>query len=72
MLHTPYEIEDCDSPEYVLVSQSMRRFEIFRKQPDGSWIYQSLPFSPPLLILQSIDCTLTFDEVYSKVEIENG
>ncbi len=56
--------------EYVLVSQTVRRFEVYRKQPDGSWLYQSFPFSPPPLVLQSIDCTLTFDEIYDKVEIE--
>jgi Uma2 family endonuclease len=56
--------------EYVLVTQSQRRLEVFRKQPDGSWIYQSMPFSPPPLMLQSIDCSLTPDEVYLKVEEE--
>jgi Uma2 family endonuclease len=56
--------------EYVLVSQSPRRLEVFRKQPDGTWLYQSSPFSPPPLVLQSIDCALTPDEVYHKVEEE--
>jgi Uma2 family endonuclease len=53
--------------EYVLVSQSPRRLEAFRKQPDGSWLYHSSPFSPPPFVLQSIDCELTPDEVYLKV-----
>ncbi len=54
--------------EYVLVSQAPRRLEVYRKQPDGSWLYQSYPFSPLPLILQSIDCKLTLDEVYLKVD----
>jgi Uma2 family endonuclease len=56
--------------EYVLITPSPRRFEIYRRQPDGSWLYQSWAFSPPPLVLQSIDCTLTPDEVYFKVEGE--
>lgn len=57
--------------EYVLVSQSPRRLEVYRKQADGTWLYQSSPFSPPPLVLQSIDCTLSPDEVYHKVEEED-
>ena len=58
--------------EYALVSQSPRRWEIYRRQPDDTWVYQSLPPSPPPLILQSIDCTLTLDDVYSKIEEESS
>ena len=57
--------------EYVLITQSPRRFEVYRRQADGSWLYQSWPFSPPPLVLQSIDCTLSADEVYFKVEPDN-
>ena len=58
--------------EYALVSQSPRRMEIYRRQPDDTWVYQTIPPSPPPLILQSIDCTLTLDDVYSKVEEESS
>jgi Uma2 family endonuclease len=58
--------------EYVLVTQSPRRIEVYRKQPDGSWLYQSSPFTPPPLVLASVDCTLTLDEVYLKVDEEGG
>jgi Uma2 family endonuclease len=54
--------------EYVLVSQTSRRLEIYRKQPDGSWLYQSSSFAPPPLRIESVDCTLTFDDVYLTVE----
>lgn len=56
--------------EYVLITQSPRRFEIYRRQPDGAWLYQSWAFSPPPLVLQSIGCSLTPDEVYFKVDAE--
>ncbi len=54
--------------EYVLITQFPRRFEIYRRIEDGSWLYQSWAFSPPPLVLESIDCTLAADEVDFKVE----
>ena len=54
--------------EYVLISPSPRRFEIFRRQDDNSWLYESWPFSPRPFVLQSIDCTLVPEDVYLKVE----
>jgi Uma2 family endonuclease len=58
--------------EYVLITPSPRRFEVYRRQADDSWLYHSSAFSPAPLILQSIDCTLTPDEVYRKVESEGN
>jgi Uma2 family endonuclease len=57
--------------EYVLINPSLRRFEVYRKQPDGTWLYQSWAFEPPPLVLQSINCTLAPDDVYRKVEVED-
>jgi Uma2 family endonuclease len=57
--------------EYVLITPSPRRFEIFRRQPDDTWLYQSWAFDPPPLVLRSVEATLTPDEVYLKVEVEN-
>jgi Uma2 family endonuclease len=54
--------------EYILVSQSLRRIEVFRKQPDGSWQHQSWPPAEPPVNLLAIGCTLVPDEVYDKVE----
>ena len=56
--------------EYVLITQSPRRFEIYRRQNDGSWKYQSWAFAPPPLKLESIDCTLDPEDVYFRVEGE--
>jgi len=56
--------------EYVLITQSPRRFEIYRRQADGAWLYQSWAFSPPPLVLHSVDCTLSADDVYFKVDDE--
>jgi Uma2 family endonuclease len=54
--------------EYVLITPSPRRFEVYRRQADGSWQYQSWAFSPPPLVLESIGCTLSAEDVYRKVE----
>jgi Uma2 family endonuclease len=56
--------------EYVLVSQERRCFEIFRKQEDGSWVYRALQSASMALKFESIDCVLTTDEVYAKVNDE--
>ena len=56
--------------EYVLISQERRCFEIFRKQEDGSWVYRALQSASMALELESIDCVLTTDEVYAKVNDE--
>jgi Uma2 family endonuclease len=54
--------------EYVLVSQKPRRIEVYRKQPDGLWIYQSWAPAQSPVNLPAIDCTLALDEVYDKFE----
>jgi Uma2 family endonuclease len=54
--------------EYVLTTQSPRRFEIYRRRDEVSWLYRSWAFSPPPLVLESIGCTLSADDVYDKVE----
>ena len=56
--------------EYVLITPSTRRMELFRRQDDGSWRYESWPFTPPPLVLQSIDCTLAPEDIFNKVEPE--
>jgi Uma2 family endonuclease len=56
--------------EYILVSQERRCFEIFRKQEDDSWVYRALQSASMALELESIDCVLTTDEVYAKVNDE--
>lgn len=54
--------------EYVLVSQTVRRLELFRRQEDDTWLYQSWPFTEPPMVLQSIGCSLRAEDVYFKVE----
>ena len=53
--------------EYVLVEQSMRRFEIYRRR--DIWKQEFIhPHDP--LVLDSISQTLTFEQVYRRVRFE--
>ncbi len=51
---------------YVLVAQDKRYLEIYTKQNDGSWLWQSV--SQGTLELPFISCQLSIDDVYSDVE----
>ena len=53
--------------EYILVEQSMRRFEIYRRR-DG-WKQEFIHPDDPL-VLDSIAQTLTFEQVYRRVRFE--
>lgn len=57
--------------EYVLISQYPRRLEIYCKQMDGAWLYRSLNEMPAKLELESIDCMLASEDIYSKVDMES-
>ena len=57
--------------EYVLITPSPRRMELYRRQDDGSWRYESWPFSTRPPELQSIGCVLLPEDVWSKVEDDN-
>ena len=57
--------------EYVLISQYPKRLEIYRKQMDGAWLYRPLNQMPAKLDLESIDCILASEDIYSKVDMES-
>jgi Uma2 family endonuclease len=53
--------------EYFLVSQVTRRFEVFRKQADGNWLYQAQePAETPFIA--SCNLSIKADEVYFKTD----
>jgi Uma2 family endonuclease len=55
--------------EYVLISTSMRRIEVYRRGAGNAWEYESCPVSPSPVALRSIECVLGLDEVYSRVDV---
>jgi Uma2 family endonuclease len=54
--------------EYVLVSQTEIQVELFRRDPDGGWLTQSLSTSQTLH-LTSIDFHIPLTEIYEDVEL---
>ena len=53
--------------EYVLISQHDRKIEKFMKTADRRWVLDETDEHDPEIILESVGCTLTLDEVYDKV-----
>ena len=53
--------------EYVLVSQDRPRVEQFLRQPDGRWLYSEVS-GAGVIKLTSIDCELSLEDIYEKVQ----
>ncbi|GAB4297568.1 MAG: Uma2 family endonuclease [Oscillatoriaceae cyanobacterium] len=56
--------------EYVLVNTKHQRVEIFRRNQQGLWLYQSYGPTDGNMKLQSIDLDLAFEEIYEDVSLE--
>ncbi len=56
--------------DYILVSQDYCFVEHFSKQADGNWIYQSLSELSDFLRIMTIDCELSLEEIYDRVELK--
>ncbi len=54
--------------EYVMVSQSEQKVELYRKDSDGSWLVQCLGAGESL-DLRSIDLAIALSEIYEDVEL---
>ncbi len=56
--------------EYVLVSQDTKRVIRYTKQSDESWNLMDFIGDKTEILLSSIECTLTMDDIYDKVDFE--
>lgn len=56
--------------EYVLVSQDSKRVIRYTKQADGSWVLMDFIGDITEIILSSIECSLTMEDIYDKVEFD--
>ncbi|MEP6903394.1 MAG: Uma2 family endonuclease [Actinomycetota bacterium] len=56
--------------EFVLVWQDKKRVARYTKQDDGSWVLRDFIGEEAEITLGSIDCNLTMDDIYEKVEFE--
>lgn len=58
--------------EYVLVWQDKKRIAHYTKQFDESWILRDFIGEEAEIILSSIECSLTMDDIYDKVDFEES
>jgi Uma2 family endonuclease len=56
--------------DYLLVSQDDHRIEHYTRQENGIWQLHEAVGVTAQLTLRSIDCILTVEDVYEKVELE--
>ena len=56
--------------EYILVSQDTKQITRYTKQKNGSWVLMDFIGDKTEIELVSIDCKLTMDDVYDKVDLE--
>jgi Uma2 family endonuclease len=54
--------------EYVLVSQSSPRIEVFLRQADGAWLFTAFSSLDASAVLRSVEVKLLLREVYSGIE----
>jgi len=56
--------------EYVLISQDAKRVIRYTRQSDGSWILMDFIGDKTGIELSSIECSLTMEDIYDKVDFE--
>ncbi|NJM06327.1 Uma2 family endonuclease [Candidatus Gracilibacteria bacterium] len=59
----------CD---YILVAQDRHHVEHFARQEGGLWVFQEATHASAELYIPSIDCTLKLEDMYEKVDFEEG
>ncbi|MCA9711596.1 MAG: Uma2 family endonuclease [Myxococcales bacterium] len=53
--------------DYVLISQRLRRVEVYTRQADGAWLLRAYDDEQPAVRLPSVDVGLALDEIYRGV-----
>jgi Uma2 family endonuclease len=56
--------------EYVLVSQSEPRIEVYRRQPDGKWLLTETSGLQTVARFDSLDCDIPLSEIYYQVQFD--
>jgi Uma2 family endonuclease len=56
--------------EYILIDSTTYAIDTIRRQADGAWKFEKLVPAQKQLVLQSIDCTLSFDDLYYRVQLD--
>ncbi len=58
--------------EYVLVNTKQQRVEIFRRQPETGWLFQSYKPDNETYTLQSLDLTISFADLYEDANLTDN
>jgi Uma2 family endonuclease len=58
--------------EYVLVSQTEPRIEVFLRQPEGKWILTEYVGLDAICSLASVGCSVSLSAVYDGVDLESA
>lgn len=58
--------------DYILVAQDHHHVEHFARQERGLWIFQEAVDISAVMHIQSIECMLKLEELYEKVDFEEG
>lgn len=56
--------------DYLLISQNHHRIEHYTRQDNGTWLLREAVGREAHITIRSIDCILTLEDVYEKVEFE--
>ncbi len=56
--------------DYVLIWQDKKRVARYTKKSDDTWLLRDFIGDEAEIILGSIDCTLTMEDIYDKVDFE--
>jgi len=56
--------------EYVLVSQTSPSIEVFRRQPEGTWVLTEFTGMDAVCRLASLDCEFPLADIYRNLKLE--
>jgi Uma2 family endonuclease len=55
--------------EYILIDSRQKAVEAIRRQDNNTWKFEKLSYADGVLHLRSTGCTLSFDEIYYRVQL---
>ncbi len=58
--------------DYILIAQDHHHIEHFSRQDNGLWVLQEATSDADVIHISSIECVLSLQDVYEKVEFEQG
>jgi Uma2 family endonuclease len=58
--------------DYILIAQDQHHIEHYIRQENGQWLLQEVTNLDGEIYIQSIECILRLDDVYEKVDLDQG